>query len=99
MDVNPERKRDWGRRLEVFWEDDDTYYPGVVTGYSVTSGKHTVLYEDGGVERVNLDEVGLLVLFPAGGGGDGEVLGGGGSGEWCQVEVVDHALITGLHRL
>jgi len=58
MDVNPDRKRDWGRRLEVFWEGDGVYYRGTVTGYSTSSGKHTIMYDDGDVERVKLTEVG-----------------------------------------
>ena len=57
MDINPERKKDWGRRLEVYWEGDGVFYRGTVTGYSVTSHKHSVLYDDGEMERVNLDEV------------------------------------------
>lgn len=59
MDVNPERKRDWGRRLEVFWEGDGVFYRGTVTGYSTSSGKHTIMYDDGDTERVKLDQVGL----------------------------------------
>jgi hypothetical protein len=58
MDINPERKRDWGRRLEVFWEGDGVFYRGTVTGYSTTSGKHTIMYDDGDTERVKLDQVG-----------------------------------------
>eukprot|EP00882_Tetradesmus_deserticola_P011840 GHRQ01012532.1.p1 GENE.GHRQ01012532.1~~GHRQ01012532.1.p1 ORF type:complete len:129 (+),score=36.30 GHRQ01012532.1:169-555(+) len=57
MDVNPERKRDWGRRLEVFWEGDGVFYRGSVTGYSTSSGKHTIMYDDGDTERVKLDQV------------------------------------------
>uniref|UniRef100_A0A383VK44 Histone-lysine N-methyltransferase n=1 Tax=Tetradesmus obliquus TaxID=3088 RepID=A0A383VK44_TETOB len=57
MDVNPERKRDWGRRLEVFWEGDGVFYRGTVTGYSTSSGKHTIMYDDGDTERVKLDQV------------------------------------------
>lgn len=57
MDINPERKRDWGRRLEVFWEGDGVFYCGTVTGYSANTGKHTVMYDDGDVERVKLDQV------------------------------------------
>lgn len=57
MDINPDRKRDWGRRLDVFWEGDGVYYRGTVTGYSITSGKHTIMYDDGDVERVKLPDV------------------------------------------
>eukprot|EP00879_Flechtneria_rotunda_P017339 GHRR01018163.1.p1 GENE.GHRR01018163.1~~GHRR01018163.1.p1 ORF type:complete len:1141 (+),score=450.05 GHRR01018163.1:168-3590(+) len=57
MDVNPERKRDWGRRLEVFWEGDGVFYRGTITGYSASSGKHTIMYDDGDTERVRLDMV------------------------------------------
>lgn len=57
MDINPDRKRDWGRRVDVFWEGDGVYYRGTVTGYSTTSGKHTIMYDDGDVERVKLSDV------------------------------------------
>jgi hypothetical protein len=57
MDINPDRKRDWGRRVDVYWEGDGVYYRGTVTGYSTTSGKHTIMYDDGDVERVKLSDV------------------------------------------
>lgn len=62
MDYNPDRKRDWGRRLEVFWEGDGVYYRGTVTGYSTSSGKHTIMYDDGDVERVRLTEVCVVCI-------------------------------------
>lgn len=68
MDINPERKRDWGRRLEVFWEGDGVFYRGTVTGYSTTSGKHTIMYDDGDTERVNLSQVSWLQVFGCHGG-------------------------------
>ena len=41
-----------GERVEVFWPDDNTYYPGVVT--EVThGGQHVVLYDDSDVETLN----------------------------------------------
>ncbi|KAI8474891.1 MAG: hypothetical protein J3K34DRAFT_359121, partial [Monoraphidium minutum] len=57
MDVNPERKRDFLRRVEIFWEGDSAWYCGTVTGFSVTSGKHLVLYDDGETERLCLGRV------------------------------------------
>lgn len=30
MDVNPERRRDLGRRVEVYWDGDGVYYKGTV---------------------------------------------------------------------
>jgi hypothetical protein len=57
MDINPDRKRDWGRRVDVWWEGDGVYYRGTVTGYSTSTGKHTIMYDDGDVERVILAEV------------------------------------------
>ncbi|GBF90197.1 histone H3 Lys 36 methyltransferase [Raphidocelis subcapitata] len=54
MDANPERKRDYGRRIEVWWEGDEAWYPGTVTGYTVTNGRHVVSYDDGDVERLDL---------------------------------------------
>lgn len=57
MDLHPEKRRDLGRRVEVFWDADGQYYRAVVVAYHPTSKKHTIMYEDGGREKLNLDEV------------------------------------------
>ena len=55
MDSQPERFKDFGKRLDVFWDGDSVVYRGTVTAYSTTTGKHTILYDDNDVERVNLE--------------------------------------------
>ncbi|GIL75955.1 hypothetical protein Vretifemale_5643 [Volvox reticuliferus] len=57
MDLHPEKRRDLGRRVEVFWDADGQYYRAVIVAYHPTSKKHTVMYEDGGTEKLSLDEV------------------------------------------
>lgn len=54
MDTQPERFKDFGKRLEVFWDGDSVFYRGTVTAYSTTTRKHTILYDDNDVERVDL---------------------------------------------
>ena len=55
MDSQPERFKDFGKRLDVFWDGDSVFYRGTVTAYSTTTRKHTILYDDNDVERVNLE--------------------------------------------
>lgn len=55
MDSQPERFKDFGKRLDVFWDGDSVFYRGTVTAYSTTTHKHTILYDDNDVERVNLE--------------------------------------------
>lgn len=43
--------------LQVFWEGDGAWYRGSVTGYSATTQRHTILYDDNDIERVVLDAV------------------------------------------
>ena len=57
MDLHPEKRRDLGRRVEVFWDEDGHYYRAVIVAYHPTSRKHTIMYEDGGTEKLCLDEV------------------------------------------
>jgi hypothetical protein len=57
MDVQPEKRRDLGRRLEVLWEDDNVFYRGTVVGFNPATRKHVVVYDDGDKERVCLSEV------------------------------------------
>jgi len=54
MDTQPERFRDFGKRVDVFWDGDGVFYRGTVTSYSAASRKHTILYDDNDVERVLL---------------------------------------------
>lgn len=42
---------------QVFWEGDGAWYRGSVTGYSATTQRHTILYDDNDIERVVLNAV------------------------------------------
>lgn len=55
MDLNPERRRDAGRRIEVYWDGDGVFYRGTVVEFSVKAKKHTILYDDGDVEKVRFE--------------------------------------------
>lgn len=51
--------KDEGRRIEIWWEDDKVYYPGVHAKYDVrrgTSGRSKIVYDDGHVEWILLNE-------------------------------------------
>lgn len=37
MDTQPERTKDFGRRVEVYWPGDKVWYAGTVTGYSTAA--------------------------------------------------------------
>ena len=65
MDSQPERFKDFGKRLDVFWDGDSVFYRGTVTAYSTATRKHTILYDDNDVERVNL-EVSMAPQMPQG---------------------------------
>lgn len=54
MDSQPERRKDFGKRIEVWWEGDNVYYRGTIFEYSKNSDKHTVYYDDGEKEKVSL---------------------------------------------
>ena len=48
-----------GTKLEIYWQDDDAYYPGVVAAHcqlpkDMRSYRYNVLYDDGEVETVDL---------------------------------------------
>ena len=65
MDTQPERFRDFGKRVDVFWDGDGVFYRGTVSGYSAASRKHTILYDDSDVERVFLEVGSSCVLLDA----------------------------------
>lgn len=44
------------KRIEVFWPKDNEWYAGTVGMYNPSNGSHTVAYDDGIVEVLNLDE-------------------------------------------
>ncbi|GKB17584.1 phospholipase-like protein [Tanacetum coccineum] len=43
-----------GERIKVWWLADKKYYEGVVESFDFCTKKHTVLYADGDVERLDL---------------------------------------------
>ncbi|CAN6201777.1 unnamed protein product [Urochloa humidicola] len=46
---------DWvGHRIKVWWPLDKRFYQGVVQSYDSSKKRHTVLYDDGDVEVLNL---------------------------------------------
>ncbi len=55
MDTQPERLKDFGKRIEVWWEGDNVYYRGTVIAFSKKAHKHTILYDDHESEKVSLD--------------------------------------------
>ena len=40
--------------LQVWWPMDSEFYTGVVTAYHALEHKHTVAYEDGDIEHIQL---------------------------------------------
>lgn len=43
-----------GKRIKVFWRDDDNWYAGKVVDFSNVDGKHLVHYDDGDREKLVL---------------------------------------------
>ncbi|KAK3288027.1 hypothetical protein CYMTET_4483 [Cymbomonas tetramitiformis] len=54
-----------GTRLEVFWVDDDKFYPGVVKGFNEDGTVH-VVYDDGDEENLNLSDEKFNIVRSAG---------------------------------
>ncbi|KAK3232944.1 hypothetical protein CYMTET_56729 [Cymbomonas tetramitiformis] len=50
-----------GTKVEVFWEDDDCFYPGVVKKFN-EDGKAYVLYDDGDEETLDLSEENFKII-------------------------------------
>lgn len=46
--------QDFGRRIEVWWPAEQQWFAGFVTGYSSSTRRHTIKYDDGDVERTML---------------------------------------------
>jgi len=69
MDATLDRATDCGRRIEVWWAEDYVYYPGIVISYSSTTGKHTIFYDDGETEKLDLQQQTYRWLGEAGGEG------------------------------
>ena len=54
------------RRVKVFWPEENAFFSGVVTGFDKKSGNHTVCYDDGDVEEINLSKETMEWLEPGG---------------------------------
>ncbi|KAK3270158.1 hypothetical protein CYMTET_21436 [Cymbomonas tetramitiformis] len=50
-----------GTKIEVFWKDDDCFYPGVVKEFN-EDGKAHVLYDDGDEETLDLSEENFKII-------------------------------------
>eukprot|EP00854_Cymbomonas_tetramitiformis_P034111 gene34111-biopygen13323 len=50
-----------GSKIEVFWEDDDCFYPGVVKEFN-KDGKAHVLYDDGDEETLDLSKENFKII-------------------------------------
>ncbi|KAK3237305.1 hypothetical protein CYMTET_52609 [Cymbomonas tetramitiformis] len=50
-----------GSKIEVFWKDDDCFYPGVVKEFN-EDGKAHVLYDDGDEETLDLSEENFKII-------------------------------------
>eukprot|EP00854_Cymbomonas_tetramitiformis_P012366 gene12366-biopygen12720 len=50
-----------GSKIEVFWEDDDCFYPGVVKEFN-EDGKAHVLYDDGDEETLDLSKENFKII-------------------------------------
>ena len=52
MDTQPERFRDEGRRVEVWWDGEQAFFRGTVKGYSAKQQKHIIDFDDGEKDRI-----------------------------------------------
>lgn len=53
-------------RVRVWWKDDNAFYPGIVSAYRDSTGKHRILYDDGDKEALNLDKETIEWWVPEG---------------------------------
>lgn len=54
-----------GRRISVFWSDDDAWYTGEVVDYDPHTSKHFIVYDDGDEEWIVLTDSNHQVLQKA----------------------------------
>ncbi|KAK3276039.1 hypothetical protein CYMTET_15868 [Cymbomonas tetramitiformis] len=54
-----------GSKIEVFWKDDDCFYPGVVKEFN-EDGKAHVLYDDGDEETLDLSKENYKIINSSG---------------------------------
>lgn len=53
-----------GKHIKIFWRDDDKWYFGKVEAFSCSDGKHTIHYDDGDREKLNLASEKVGYSFP-----------------------------------
>ena len=54
-----------GKRIAVYWPDDDAWYTGSIQSYDGKEGKHSVMYDDGIDEMLKLSDEVAYVLDDA----------------------------------
>ena len=54
-----------GRRVSIYWDEDDKYYDGTIKEFAQASGEHLVLYDDGEQHFENLADKKLKVKWLA----------------------------------
>ena len=54
-----------GKRIAVYWPDDDAWYTGSIQSYDGKEGKHSVMYDDGIDEMLKLSDEVAYVLNDA----------------------------------
>eukprot|EP00854_Cymbomonas_tetramitiformis_P034100 gene34100-biopygen12349 len=65
MDLKLASKVTVGSRIEVFWKDDDCFYPVVVKEFN-EDGKAHALYDDGDEETLDLSEENFKIICSSG---------------------------------
>ena len=51
--------------MQVFWDGEQQWYEGEVVRYSASSGRHTVLYDDGDLQQELLPGIPHRCLPPS----------------------------------
>lgn len=52
------------RKIQVWWNDDHKYYPGIIKAFDETSRRHCILYEDDEWEYINISVEPILLANP-----------------------------------
>ena len=61
MDAHPERIKDAGRRVRVYWENDGQWYEGRVLHYAPSTDKHTIFYPGQGESPLDGEKESLVL--------------------------------------
>lgn len=46
-----------GKKIAIYWDGDDVYYPGVVTGFDENTQKFTVEYEEDSTNEKYMEDL------------------------------------------